>query len=97
MKNKGENMKMRCGYARKYKATKKPTCGCKVCAAKWEMDRLVYVMVSRLHVCSTDEEVTKYVASRLKNTTPAYIVEAAQELALVHHAANFKTYCQVMG
>jgi hypothetical protein len=25
----------KCGYADKYKATRKPTCGCKVCETKW--------------------------------------------------------------
>jgi len=97
MKNVGENMKMRCKYARKYKAFKAPTCGCKVCAAKWAMKGLVRIIVGKLHVATLDEEVTKHVASRFKKNTPAYIVEAAQELALVVHKENFKTYCQVMG
>jgi len=89
--------KLRCKYARKYKAHRAPTCGCKVCAAKWAMKSLIGIMVGRLHVVSTDEEVTKYVASRFKKSTPAYMVEACQELALVLHARNFKQYREVMG
>ena len=29
-------MKERCSYADKYKAIRKPTCGCKVCNKKWQ-------------------------------------------------------------
>lgn len=33
--------KEKCGYADKYKAVRKPTCGCRVCNDKWDNKKAV--------------------------------------------------------
>ena len=35
-----KNNRIKCSYADKYKAIKKPTCGCEVCMLKWEIAEL---------------------------------------------------------
>ena len=89
--------KIRCSYAKRYKATRPPTCNCRKCEIKWAAKWMVMQVVGRCHVSETKEEVADYVESRLKKNTPDYITEAVRELAVQYHLKNFKEYCQVMG
>ena len=60
------------------------------------MEAMVRMIVGRMHVGDSDDEVKAYVVSRLKKGAAPKLVKQAERCAVKLHRVNQKMYSKVM-